>query len=136
MEKSVILQGTPSQLRQSVLHAATLYRTQAEERPLGFRMNTPTALANPGLAVELGAQRLQSIDQTVTVEIDLFQTGSQVTLRLSTRTPLYYMTHALGFEDDVVNSLMSTIQNTLSALRNSTKLPTFPAPPRPPKDPS
>jgi hypothetical protein len=118
----------------AIHHVAGLFETRLASDGLVQFVSIRVDLANPDLVVQLGPERLEGVDPAVRVDVGVRRLDAGGTeIVLASRSALYYMTGALGLEADGLNSFASTLRNTLVAMANRTKLPTFPAPPRPPE---
>jgi hypothetical protein len=121
-----------NKIRQAAQHTAALFDSQIRESDGILLVDVATPIVNPSLTSGLKTEDWQGIDPTITLEILPLADG----IIIRARRPLFYFTNTLGFTTDAESSFATTMQETLKALRDGTKLPKFPAPPRPPSSKS
>ncbi len=97
-----------------------------------FEVRLPPGAVNPQLIIDI-KDDLPALDEYVQLKVAIARERNGGTLiKVQSQTGLNYMTGALGFEADAVSAFVTTLEATLAAKLNQTRLPTFPAPPRPP----
>lgn len=114
----------------AIRHVASLFEAQVSGGPVEYVMRVRTETANPRLAAELSADP-PTVDDYLSLRASVGGTGSRY-IQLTVQPPLWYMTSGLGFDRDLEQSFATTLKSTLAAYQKGGRVPTFPAPSRPP----
>ena len=124
--------GDAKQCLIGIRHVAGLFGGTVSGGPATLQIRVPPATVNPKLVLELGDD-LPSIDAQIVLTIGLAEMqGYGTQTQIQSAPPLYYMPNALGFDSDAVTTFATTLDATLNAQLSNKRVPTFPAPPRPP----
>ncbi|MFS3130563.1 hypothetical protein ACLM5J_19330 [Nocardioides sp. Bht2] len=117
----------------AIHHVAALFESKATGGPGEFQIPISPPLANPNLVIELGNQ-LPQVDDLLRLRVSVTpMADGTLAIVLQVDTPMYWFTSSLGFDKDAERSFATTLSATLNAYGTRGRVPTFPAPPRPPK---
>ena len=112
-------------------YVAGLFETKLSGGPVMYTAQISPTASSLRLLTDLGDQ-LPQIDETITLRI-VIADGTKTSVQVESVTPLHYMTGALGFDSDAVNSFTTTLNAELLFEAGEGRRPSFPAPPRPPQ---
>lgn len=131
-ETTITTAATPHQCGAAVSHVAGLLQGTASGGPTLFQVKVPPGAANPQLILSLGDKQ-PTLDEYVLLDVGLAAApGGGTEIHIKSQNALYYLTSSLGFDRDAVGTFSTTLNATLTAHIKGTKIPSFPAPPRPP----
>lgn len=130
MTETVSTRLSADDCARAIRYVAGLFEASVEGGPIEFRLAVSPAFANPRLITQLGAQ-LPEIDELLKLRVTVAGNAPS-TVHLDVSTPLYYFTTGLGLDKDCERSFAWTLKATLAAYESGGRVPTFPAPPRPP----
>lgn len=133
MSLTVTTAASPADCARAIQYVASLFESTASGGPGQFLVPVSPPLANPKLVIELGND-LPQVDDVLRLRVSITPADNgQSAVVMQVDTPLYWFTSSLGFDKDCERSFATTLNATLKAYQTGGRVPTFPAPPRPPE---
>lgn len=131
-ETTIQTTATAQQCQTAVAHVAGLLQGSSSGGPALFTVKVPPGAANPALILSFGDQQ-PTLDLFVNLDVALAAVaGGGTQIQIRSQNPMFFFTSSMGFDRDAVSTFATTLSATLNAQLKGTRMPSFPAPPRPP----